>query len=759
MAGGGAAGIVHGKIAALAGAFMGEGHARAEASSYPLRPLPPLSFWLAIALWLAAAANCFAGAHGDANAGAVEGVDPDGCVFELTADAQAGDFGNSAKARAILSDGRQLGVLISYEGDELYFAGERLEGFARFSSFSDSSYERYAPEGIVCRVNLSEAKLCEEQGPFAPLIAARRWAAHRFDEIPGMGSALLRALLIGDRSRLEEDGLYDAMKTVGLAHMVAVSGSHLAVVGAFLSAALVRAGVPRRMCVVALCAFYAAYSVFTGMSAPVIRSGVMAGVAVSCVFAARRSSPLAALSVCVCVLIALEPANAVSLSFFLSAASTFGVVVFSGLFASWASAACGGRAPTVCETFGMTGAANLAIFPVTASVFSRIPLVSPLSNLLAAPVFSALLLGGLGALVLSAAFPMVGMAALNAMCALSGLFCHAAIAMSHIPCAAIPCSMGMAPASALSVLCAVVLWAWWPKASGRAVRVLAGALAAVSVAAAVALPRLAPDEIVMLDVGQGDAILIRSQGAALLVDTGNQDAKLMAALGRRGVLALDCVAITHHDDDHCGSLPVLDSLLARGSVCVPSPTFSCGCDGCEGLLESAGRYAGSRGVFGIGAGQSVRVGRFTCKAVWPERFEEEGGNADSLCLLVEYDAQGDGRPDGSALLTGDAEAEQLEAMVDAGVVGHVDVFKAGHHGSKNGASERAYARLSPEIALISAGEGNRYGHPAPETLEALGDAGAQVFRTDQMGDVSCRFSEEGIEVYAQKTSDILSGWA
>ena len=649
-----------------------------------------------------------------------------------------------------LDDGSRIDVLLSYEGDTLYFARERIEGKARFSEFSESSRERYALEGLVCQARVDEASLAADQGMLAPLLKARRWAASLFDEVPGRGSALLRALLIGDRSHLEDDGLYDAMKTVGLAHMVAVSGSHLAVVGAFISSLLVRLSVPRKMCVIALCVFYISYSVFTGLSAPVVRSAVMAGIAISCVFASRRSSPLAALSACVCVLVAIDPANAVSLSFFLSAASTFGVVVFTGLFSSWFEAAVWGKMRAACEAFGMTAAANLPIFPVTASVFARIPLVSPLSNLIAAPAFSVLLLGGLGSIVLAAVVPPLGTTLLEAMCLFSEALCQGAVMLSHIPYAAVPCSMGVVVAGAITVVCIAVLWAAWPRVSGGAVRAVVCVIAAASVICAAVVPRYASDEIVMLDVGQGDAILIRSQGAALLVDTGNQDSKLMSALARHGVSALDGVAITHHDDDHCGSLPMLDSLLAFGGVYLAAPTFSCGCEGCGELIDEARRVAGTRGVNGIAQGQSIQVGRFTCTALWPERFSEEGGNADSLCLLVEYDADGDGAIDSRALLTGDAEADQLDSMVEQGLVGHVDVFKAGHHGSKNGVSEEAYDALSPAIALVSAGERNRYGHPAPETLEALEDAGAQVFRTDRMGDVTCRFSNQGIEVFTQK---------
>lgn len=732
-------------------AFLGEGHVRLDRSAaQPVRPIPPVTLCVALAVWVIAA-GCITlrvqtgtAAEGFIRPHAGE------YVFELAADARQGDFGKSAKAEVVLDDGRRLGVIVSYEGDDLFFARERIEGRARFSTLSEDAFARYAPEGILCRATLEDARYADDQGVLASLLSARRWATGCFDEIAGMGSALLRALLIGDRSHLDEGGLYDAMKTVGLAHMVAVSGAHLSTVGAFVSAMLVRVGVSRRVLVAVLCAFYAAYSVFTGLSAPVVRAAVMAAVAVSCIFASRRASPLAALSVCVCVLIALNPSNAVSLSFFLSAASTFGVVVFSGLFSSWFAAACGGRLPIVSDTCGMTMAANLPIFPVTASVFARLPLISPVANLLAAPAFSLLLIGGLLSLGAAAIARDAGMVLLRGMCVLADLFCRIALALSHIPYASLPFSMGVFPASVVAVIAIAVLWRTWPRVAKGVVRAFVAVTTAALLVFAFVAQRASPDEIVMLDVGQGDAILVRSQGATLLVDTGNRDTLLMEALARRGVVALDGVAITHHDDDHCASLPVLDSLLSSGGVFVSEPTLSCGCEGCDALLSDASRIAGARGVSGLAAGQVVRVGRFSCTAVWPHEFQEEGGNGDSLCLLVEYDAQGDGVAEASALLTGDAEAEQLEAIVDEGLVEDVDVFKAGHHGSKNGVSKTAFEALSPAIALVSVGEGNRYGHPSPETLGALDDVGARVFRTDLMGDVSCRFSEEGIEVFTQR---------
>ena len=140
------------------------------------------------------------------------------------------------------------------------------------------------------------------------------------------------------------------------------------------------------------------------------------------------------------------------------------------------------------------------------------------------------------------------------------------------------------------------------------------------------------------------------------------------------------------------------------------------------------------------------MGAFDLEAVWPARFADGGGNADSLCLLARADADGDGAADWTALLAGDAEHEQLAAMEEQGLVGRVDVLKVGHHGSKNALTPELAAALSPRIALVSAGAGNRYGHPADKTLRELADAGAQIWRTDEAGDVSCKSTAQGIAV-------------
>lgn len=712
---------------------------------HPLRPLPPLTFVCAMAAWLIAIGAFFVSY--DPQRPIPEGLEAGVWTFEATEDAKQGAFGFSVAAHAF-KDGRRYDVRVLYDGPR-FMACERFEGYATFGGFSEENALRFAQQGLVADARMKQEPHAVARGFLAPVVELRSWASGLFDGFQTRGAALMRALLTGDRIDLERDGLYDDMKAVGLAHMVAVSGSHLCVVAAMAGFVMKTLGFRRRACALVLCVFYAVYAVFTGLSAPVIRAAVMSSVVVLSVWARRRSSTLAALSVCVCALIAMNPHNALSLSFFLSAASTFGVIVFAPLFTSWALRAGAGRCRNACEAFALTAAAGLPMAPVTVAVFARLSLVAPFANFVAAPVFAVFLTVGLAAFPLGVLLPPCGAALLSVLSGVADVFCAVSSFAAHIPYSSVPVAGDVLVCAAASVAGIAALWVRWPHPSAAAIRL--GCVATVCAAAALsfALPRLAGDEVVMLDVGQGDAVLIRSQGACMLVDTGNKEQKLLSALGRQGVASLDAVAISHHDDDHCGCLELLAPTIA-GCVLLSEETFSCGCDDCRELEETAARTVGKDRLTGIAAGDTVRVGRFSCTAVWPLSFEEEGGNADSLCFLVQYDAQQDGIFESSLLLTGDAEAEQIEAMMDAAGIDSVEVVKAGHHGSKAGVTDGFSERVGAEAVLISVGAGNRYGHPSKEALEEFESGGMKVFRTDEQGDVTCRFEGSGISISTQR---------
>ena len=669
-------------------------------------------------------------------------------AFELIEDAREGEFGYSAPARATCGEA-SYDVRVLYRGETRYMARERFEAYATFDAFSEANRMRFAQQGLAADAHVEGEPVRMPCGALGPLVELRRWASGLFDGMQTRGAALVRALVTGDRVDLDREGMYDDMKAVGLAHMVAVSGSHLAVVAALAGGVMKRLGVSKRSCTLLMCAFYAAYAVFTGLSAPVIRAAAMSCIVVSSFWARRRSSALAALSVCVCVLIALNPYNALSLSFFLSAASTFGVIVFTPLFASWLDRACAGRCAPACEAFALTAAASLPIAPAAVAVFSRITLIAPLANLAAAPVFSFLLAGGLAALPLCAALPWAQGVVLGALSFPAELLCAGAAFASDLPYSSLPATGDIVSAGAIAACAMAALWASWPMPRARTLRIALCA-APVALCAWLAFASVRGERRGgHARRGAGGCAPCAKRREIAPDRYGKPGAEASAAFARNGVSSIGGVLVTHHDDDHCGCLETLAPYLV-GDVLLADGAFSCGCDDCRALVGTACDVAGPGHARALRAGDTVRVGKFSCTAVWPYEFEEEGGNADSLCLLVGYDMQGDGEPEASVLLTGDAEARQIREMLDRAGIECVDVLKAGHHGSKAGVDEGFARRIGSKIALVSVGENNRYGHPSSEALEEFARGGMDVFRTDELGDVACRFEGDAIEVFVQK---------
>lgn len=748
--------------AALLGEGLVEGPTDRATPRFPRRPSLPVSLVVAVIAWVSLAAwQALAVAGGYVTRDAPRGLESGEYVLEVVEDAKLGSYGYSMHARVLDANGIVRDVLATYgdadiEGDARLFARQRVVASVSFSEFSEASFSRYASKGLCARAKLTQVTILDGAGPISFVVSARCFARDVFDEFGGRGAALVRAIVIGDRSKLEEGGLYDDVKTVGLAHMVAVSGAHLSVVAALAGALLTRARTPRVVLSIMLCLFYCAYAAFTGFSAPVIRAALMAAVVVSAIWGARRSSSLAALGVCVCVLLAVHPANALSLSFFLSAASTLGIVALAPLMQAWFEVAFGRRAETLCQTCALTTAANIPIAPVTACVFSRVPLMVAFGEYdCGAPVhgfhcrwscwagaYRFVCAGGKGD---SCGDHRLGPGVVR----LLGGACARSLRVSSM----LDRHVGRCRPFRIGV-CG--LWAIWPRPTrARAVGV-AAATALVVVACVVVAPLLEPDEIVALDVGQGDAILVKSEGASLLVDTGNQDAmgSRRRSLERiRRIFQASRSATTT-------TTTALRLTLLRPSLPGRACTSREKCmrvhgDGCADLLAQARNISGRQAV-GLDVGDEIRVGRFTCRVVWPWAFSDAGGNADSLCLLVSYESEAGPL---TALLTGDAEAEQIEKMVQSGGAGSsgavaVNVLKAGHHGSKAGMTPKLAQGLSANIALVSCGANNRYGHPAQATIDALEAAGTRVFRTDELGDIACVFSREGIEVRPQYASGV-----
>lgn len=703
---------------------------------------------LALGCFCASAGACSLHAAADKAEQAKDGI----WTFALAEDASRGQYGSQALAHAVSSDGESFTVLLFFEECEgaRYF-GDTFTSAASFSAPREAMSVRCWQKGAVTTVHARNVEQVTPAGVAGFLRDVRSAAIRAFGDAGAAGagadeSALLQALVCGFRAPLSESLLYDDFKATGLAHMVAVSGAHLVIVSGFARALLRALRTPKGVGIALQIAFVFSYLVFAAMPVSAIRAAIMSVLGSASYFSRRRPAPLNALALCIVGMIAIFPQTSVSVSFALSAGSTLGIVLLSGLVTSWFEDMPFKLPGFVRDALVLTLASGVVTAPASAALFAQTSFAGPLANVLCGPLFVVACTAGLVAALVSVACPALAALA----CTLAAYPAHVLVELvrflAALPFACAPVCAPVFPSILLSIALVAALWWFWPR-----VRVAHAGVALSVLAAAFALrvalsPLLAGNEIVMLDVGQGDAFLVRSEGRAILIDTGNKDQMLREGLARHDVWHLDAVVISHADDDHCASLDSLRDVVGVDAVYVAVDALTCECSSCAALRASACELVGESSVFGLCVGDVLQCGAIDLDVLWPFEFLEEGGNADSLCVLASFDPERDGMANWTALFCGDVEAKQIEQLQRLGYLGQVDIYKVGHHGSRAALDDATVQALSPSIALVSVGANNRYGHPAAETIDRLESVGARILRSDEVGDVSCKLEASSLSV-------------
>lgn len=675
------------------------------------------------------------------------------CFVIIQEDSSVGAWGSSVIGKIILENNATFTVQINLNSDisEMHF-GEVYSARAVLSHLEINDY--YFTQGVEARIKILSIEKANPlqlfpfhlyEGIQGYLSNLRNNSIEHFEELPKEASSLLQALVCGYTANLETSGLYSDYQSTGLAHLVAVSGSHLALINALIASVLQRFNTPKKLLITIQLLFINLYLIFTALPVSGIRSGIMASLGLLSFVSKRRSSSLNVLSVCIIVMVAQNPRCASDVSFILSAGSTLGIILLTSFF----SFHFGRRLPrSVTESLSLTCAASVTTLPYSAALFAQLPLISPIANVVAAPFFAVICTTGIICVSLNQVMPTLTLPLLVVSGVEANILNEIVKLLASIPYACIPVSLDPTLMIVTSVLFVVVILRW-----GRGIVKFLKPLFALVISSIVLIffvVSLQPaHEMVMLDVGQGDAFLFRSNGETVLIDTGKDDIKLLKGLARHNIQRLDAVCITHGDSDHCGALLALRGKVQVGSVLLAADTFTCGCDSCSNLLEDAQKIVSAENIKGLQVGSKISFGVFSFTLLSPQTFVEEGGNADSLCFGVLIDGNRDGESDWNALFCGDAEAEQLEELSDQNLLTQVTIYKVGHHGSKAALNEKIAEVLAPDISLVSVGADNRYGHPAEETLNLLENVGSEVLRTDHQGDVSCIIEPDKIIIKTQ----------
>ena len=586
--------------------------------------------------------------------------------------------------------------------------------------------------------------------------------------MPPREAALARGFVLGQDEQIDDATVEDFRRS-GLSHLLAVSGQNVALLALLAMPVLAAFGVPLRARLVWILTLIAIYVPLTGAGPSIQRAGVMGALSVLATLAGRRASRFYGLLVAAFVTLAIDPGIAADIGWQLSFAAVLGILLLaSPLRAAIEARVGGGRslARTLAEGAAMTIAATLATAPLIAFHFGKLSTATLLANLLALPAIAPAM--WLGMLSIAAGqvpgFPVEALNALNAP--LLGYVAQVAAWCGRPSWAYMDVGLsgvGLALsylAIAIVAIAAIRLGRRYrvarlrrDRGRQRSIRTLdARGIAqrkrrlalAMLLVAGVALVGMdlgqgggasgAPASglrVSVLDVGQGDSILLQPAGApAVLVDGGPAGAGLVAKLDEAGVDRLGAVLVTHDQSDHAGGVA---ELLGR----LPIGRLLYGVLGSEtlGLAREAGVPAQR-----IAEGAVLRSGSLRLEAIWPppELLGPPGPGDDPNRLAVVTVARW---RDFSMLLSADAEAEAT--VLDPGPV---DVLKVAHHGSEDGGLDGLLDRASPALAVVSVGGDNSYGHPSPATVAALAEHDVEVLRTDLDGTISIDVGRGSFEV-------------
>jgi competence protein ComEC len=561
-----------------------------------------------------------------------------------------------------------------------------------------------------------------------------RWrtrAGLTIDALYGDRAPLARALLIADERDISP-GIRRQFADAGIIHMLSVSGLHVAVLAEGVVLLMLMGGASTRRAELVATLTLSAFVLFVGAPSPAVRSAAMYAAVVASRRFQRPTSPWALLALGAALPL-LQPRVVNEIGYHLSVAGMAGLIASGKLSRRLPLDRLPAFGRRLARETIATMVASAVTAPIVAWHFGRVSLAAPLTNLAAAPLFGLAQPVLFLSLALAPLRPLASLLAEGTQVLLAGIekvgAWGAAIPASALdvqPSAVTALLLGAASISLLAA-CAMRYWAipallsasaigfslWWP-----VVRLSGSRL-----------------EVHMIDVGQGDAIALRTpRWRWILIDAGDQwrdsdvgERVVVPYIERRGG-EVAAFILSHPHADHIGGaasvlrrLPV--AFVLDGGFLQPSSVY-------EGTLDAARERAVAWRTAQVGAPIDIDGVRITVLA--PDSAEiadAPDANAASVVVMAEYRGV-------RVLLTGDAErAVEARLAQRLGEKLRADVLKVGHHGSVTSTTDALLDQVAPRLALVSVGAGNRYGHPSPEVLGALTSRGVQVLRTDDVGSI------------------------
>ncbi len=544
------------------------------------------------------------------------------------------------------------------------------------------------------------------------------------DCFPEDTRAFAKALLLGDTTDLSYETDTD-LKVSGIRHVAAVSGLHVSILFALLSAATLR-----KRSLTALVGFPALllFAALAGFTPSVTRACLMWGLMLLSMVLGKHYDKVTALCFAALIMLLWNPMVVTDVGFQLSVGSVAGIFLFSGKIQKWMLGRFSpkkGRSRKgiafLAGSVSVTLGALAFTAPLSALYFGTVSLIGVVTNMLTLGIISLIFYGILGVCLMDVLWHTGAALLARGVSWLIRYVLAVAKLLSDIPLAAVYTRSPYIVAWLVFVYLLLVVFLAQKKRMPGVLTCCAVIGLCAALLCSWAEPMRDDVRFTVLDVGQGQCLILQSEGCTYLVDCGgdrdDEAADIAAeALLSQGIASLDGLILTHCDRDHAGGVEGLLSRVDTDLLILPA--------------ETGGRTFHTKGEV-VYAAENLELTFGTGKIrIYSPKY---GGdtNENSLCVLFDTE-------NCDILITGDRDGFGERSLLRNADLGKVDILVAGHHGSKNATCSELLAAVRPEIVCISVGRNNPFGHPAPETLARLEENGCQVYRTDLNGEIVIR---------------------